>query len=95
VEAAVVCLADGPLVSPEAIRRVVDAWRGRAGDVVAASYGGGRGHPVCLGRAVWGEVPAAGARDLDAVLVPCDDLGEPGDVDTPADLRRIGKQLEA
>ena len=89
VEAAVVCLADGPLLAPEAVTRVVGAWRGRAGDVVAASYGGVRGHPVCLGRAAWPLVPHAGGRALPAVLVPCDDLGEPGDVDTPADLARI------
>ena len=29
---------------------------------------------------------AAGLRELPARLVPCDDLGDPGDVDTPADL---------
>ena len=89
VEAAVVCLADGPLLAPEAVARVVQAWRRGAGDVVAASYGGVRGHPVCIGRAAWGRVPHAGGRALAAVLVPCDDLGEPGDVDTPADLDRI------
>ena len=93
VEAAVVCLADGPLLSPEAIRRVVSAWRGGAGDVVAASYGGVRGHPVCLGRSAWERVPAAGGRDLPAVLVPCDDLGAPDDVDTLADLRRVERLL--
>jgi CTP:molybdopterin cytidylyltransferase MocA len=92
--AAVVVLADGPHVAADAIRRVVDAWRAGAGDVVAASYGGVRGHPVCLGRAAWLHVPAAGGRDLDAVLVPCDDLGDPGDVDTPEDLRRIAPLLE-
>ena len=57
-----------------------------AGDVVAASYGGERGHPVVLGRAAWLNVPDEGARALDPVLVPCDDLGAPGDVDTPEDL---------
>jgi nicotine blue oxidoreductase len=93
-EAAVVVLADGPLVAPEAIRRVVAAWRAGAGQVVAASYGGIRGHPVCLGRAVWRDIPAAGGRDLEATLVPCDDLGDPGDVDTPEDLLRIEEQLE-
>jgi nicotine blue oxidoreductase len=87
--AAVVCLADGPLISPEAVRRVVAAWRSGGSDVVAASYGGVRGHPVCLGKAAWERVPAAGARALDAALVPCDDLGEPGDVDTRADIGRI------
>ena len=34
----------------------------------------------------WESIPDAGLRDLDVRLVPCDDLGDPGDVDTPADL---------
>lgn len=87
-EAAVVVLADGPNLPPEAINRVVAAWRDGAGDVVAASYGGERGHPVVLGRAAWTRVPDEGARALEPALVPCDDLGAPGDVDFPSDLRR-------
>jgi CTP:molybdopterin cytidylyltransferase MocA len=85
-EAAVVVLADGPLLSPESVDRVVAAWREGAGDVVAASYGGDRGHPVVLDRAVWARIPDEGARALEPVLVPSDDLGAPGDVDVPADL---------
>ncbi len=81
VEAAVVVLADGPDLSPAAVDRVVEAWREGAGDIVAASYGGDRGHPVVLGRKVWGRIPDEGARAFDPVLVPCDDLGSPGDVD--------------
>jgi CTP:molybdopterin cytidylyltransferase MocA len=80
-EAAVVVLADGPNLSPLAVDRVIAAWRGGAGDVVAASYGGDRGHPVVLGRAVWERVPDEGARALEPALVSCDDLGPPGDVD--------------
>jgi nicotine blue oxidoreductase len=86
-EAAVVVLADGPDLVPEAIDRVIAAWRGGAGDALAASYGGVRGHPVLLERSVWNDVPDEGARALDPVLVPCDDLGHPGDVDYPTDLR--------
>jgi CTP:molybdopterin cytidylyltransferase MocA len=85
VEAVVVVLADGPELSPEAVARVLDAWR-RAGGIVAASYDGERGHPLALGREHWADVPDEGLRSLDAELVPCDDLGRPGDVDTPADL---------
>jgi nicotine blue oxidoreductase len=80
-EAAVVVLADGPDLSAAAVDRVVEAWRAGAGDVIAASYGGDRGHPVVLGRTVWGRVPDEGARALEPELVPCDDLGSPGDVD--------------
>lgn len=93
VEAAVVCLADGPLIAPEAIDRVVAAWQEGAGDVVAASYGGVRGHPVALGRNAWSRVPDDGARALEPALVACDDLGPPEDVDTVEDLRRVERRL--
>lgn len=85
-EAAVVVLADGPSLAPAAIDRVVAAWRGGGGPVVAASYGGVRGHPLLVAREAWDEIPDEGLRALPALLVPCDDLGEPGDVDTPEDL---------
>jgi CTP:molybdopterin cytidylyltransferase MocA len=84
--AAAVVLADGPDLSPAAVDRVVAAWRDGAGEIVAASYGGVRGHPVVLDRTVWDRVPDEGARAFDPVLVPCDDLGSPGDVDRPEDL---------
>ena len=89
VEAAVVCLADGPNLSPEAVRRVLTAWRTGAGPVVAAVYAGARGHPLVLGRSAWDEVPDEGMRSLPAVLVPCDDLGSPGDVDFADDIGRL------
>jgi CTP:molybdopterin cytidylyltransferase MocA len=85
-QAAVVVLADGPNLAPAAIDRVVAAWRRGGGAVVAASYGGERGHPIVLDRAAWGEIPDEGARALVPRLVACDDLGHPGDVDTPEDL---------
>lgn len=87
-EAAVVVLADGPDLAPAAVDRVVETWRAGGGDVVAATYGGERSHPVLLARAVWGSVPDEGARALPARLVACDDLGAPGDVDFPHQLPR-------
>ncbi len=89
VEAAVVCLADGPNLSPVAVERVLTAWGSGAGTVVAASYAGKRGHPVVIGRAAWEAVPDEGMRALPAMLVPCDDLGTPGDVDSADDLGRL------
>jgi CTP:molybdopterin cytidylyltransferase MocA len=86
ISAAVVILADGPDLAPAAVDRLVASWQDGVGDVIAASYGGVRGHPVVLGRGVWELVPDEGARALDPVLVPCDDLGAPGDVDLPEDL---------
>jgi CTP:molybdopterin cytidylyltransferase MocA len=80
-EAAVVVLADGPDLDPSAIDRVIESWRSEGGDVVAATYGGVRLHPVLLARSAWGLVPDAGARGLEARPVACDDLAPPGDVD--------------
>jgi CTP:molybdopterin cytidylyltransferase MocA len=85
-EAAVVVLADGPRLAPEAVDRVVAAWRESGAEVVAATYGGVRLHPVLLARAAWERVPDEGARGLPALLVACDDLGAPGDVDRLEDL---------
>jgi nicotine blue oxidoreductase len=87
VEAAVVVLADGPNLHPYAIDRVISVWRDEGPPIVAAAYGGQRLHPVLIERSVWDAVPDEGLRDLPAELVECGDLGAPGDVDTPADLR--------
>jgi CTP:molybdopterin cytidylyltransferase MocA len=86
-EAAVIVLADGPDLAPAAVERVLAAWRsGDPARVLAASYGGERGHPLVLGRSRFGTVPDGGLRDAAVELVPCDDLGAPGDVDRPEDL---------
>jgi CTP:molybdopterin cytidylyltransferase MocA len=85
-QAAVVVLADGPDLSPAAIDRIVEVWRESGAEVVAATYDGNRGHPVLLARPVWGRIPDEGARSLPALLVPCDDLGPPGDVDFADEL---------
>jgi len=92
-EAAIVVLGDGPNLAPEAIERVLAAWRGGAGDVVAAGYGGNRGHPLLLARASWDAIPDEGMRALPAALVPCDDLGTPGDVDVADDIGRLEPPL--
>lgn len=85
VEAAVVVLADGPNLAPDAVARVLEAWRAKRG-IVAASYEGARSHPLVIGRADWGDIPAEGLHARPVRLVPCDDLGAPGDVDRPEDL---------
>lgn len=93
VEAVVVVLADGPNLAPQAVERVLGAWREGLGDVVAAGYEGGRGHPVLLARSAWGDIPDEGMRALPAVLVACDDVGTPGDVDTADDIDRLRPPL--
>ena len=88
IDAAVVVLADGPNLSAQAVERVLGDWRVRGG-VVAASYDGTRSHPLVLGRADWDVIPDEGLRDRPVRLVPCDDLGTPGDVDVPEDLETL------
>lgn len=96
IDAALVLLVDQPFVGPRAVRAVLDGWR-RGARLAAASYAGRRGHPVLLGREYWADAAAcakgdAGARALlaehaaDLVLVPCDTLADPRDLDLPADL---------
>jgi CTP:molybdopterin cytidylyltransferase MocA len=85
VDAAVIVLADGPNLAPGAVERLLTDWR-ESGGVAAASYGGDRGHPLVLGREHWVSIPDEGLRDRSVRLVPCDDLGSPGDVDAPEDL---------
>lgn len=96
---AVVVLADQPLLAAAAVRRVAAAVAGGA-DAARATYGGKPGHPVAFAAAVLTEVAAgatgdAGARDwlrahpAQVAPVPCDDLGDPVDVDTRADLAAL------
>ena len=99
VAAAVVALADQPLVGAEAVGRLIAAYRAGAGVAVAA-YGGKPRNPVLLAREHWPEVIAAATGDQGAraflrtrpelvTLVECGDTGRPDDIDTPADLERI------
>jgi nicotine blue oxidoreductase len=85
VEAALVVLADGPYIDPRAIERVL-AHRDEA-DFVAATYDGTRSHPAVIARPLWTRIPDDGGRGLNVLLVACDDLVPPGDIDTP-DLAR-------
>jgi CTP:molybdopterin cytidylyltransferase MocA len=92
VDAVVVTLGDQPRIASDAIARVIelggDAWAARA------TYGGVPGHPVLLGAPLFDEIAElagdTGARallsDIVVVDVPCDGLGSPTDIDTPADL---------
>jgi CTP:molybdopterin cytidylyltransferase MocA len=99
VGAAVVALADQPLVGAEAVGRLIAAYQAGAGVAVAA-YGGKPRNPVLLAREHWPEVVAAATGDQGAraflrarpelvTLVECGDTGRPDDIDTPADLEQI------
>lgn len=97
--AAVVALADQPLVSPAAVARLIAAYRDGA-TVAVAAYDGQPRNPVLLARIHWPEVIATATGDQGAraflrarpelvTLVECGDTGSPDDVDTPADLDRV------
>jgi len=99
VAAAVIALADQPLVGPEAVARLIAAYRSGAAVAVAA-YEGKPRNPVLLGREHWPEVIETATGDQGArafmrahpdlvTLVECGDTGRPDDIDTPADLYRI------
>jgi len=99
VGAAVVALADQPLVGAEAASRLIAAYQAGAGVAVAA-YDGRPRNPVLLAREHWPEVIAMATGDQGAraflrarpdlvTLVECGDTGRPDDIDTPADLEHI------
>jgi CTP:molybdopterin cytidylyltransferase MocA len=99
VGAAVVALADQPLVGAEAVARLIAAYRGGA-QVAVAAYRGQPRNPVLLARVHWPEVIAAATGDQGARAflrarpdlvtgVECGDTGSPDDIDTAADLARI------
>ena len=97
--AAVVVLADQPLLRAEVIARLVASWRA-SGRTVRPRYAltpEEPGHPVLLDRAIWslasgltadrgfGRLLAARPDLLDLIDVP----GANPDVDTPADLTQL------
>ena len=103
--AAVVSLADQPLVGAEAVERLVVAFEGGA-EVAVATYGGEPRNPVLFGRRAWPLLlrELSGDRGARVFLkrhresvteVPCDDVADPADVDTVEDLRRLEERSEA
>lgn len=97
--AAVVLLADQPLVGAGAVERLVAAFEGGA-RVAAATYGGELRNPVVFSREVWPLLMTELSGDEGArsflrrhpelvARVPCDGVGDPADVDTAEDLQRL------
>ncbi len=97
--AAVLALADQPLVGPEAVRRLLAAHAAGASVAVACYHGRPR-NPVLISREHWPEVIALAAGDVGArpflrahpglvTEVECADTGRPDDVDSPEDLARV------
>lgn len=101
--AAVVALADQPLVGPESVRRLIAAHQAGA-RVAVACYEGQPRNPVLISREHWPEVVALAAGDVGArpflrahpdlvTRVECADTGRPDDIDSPEDLARVEELL--
>lgn len=101
--AAVLALADQPLVGAGAVQRLIGAYLDGASVAVAAYHGAPR-NPVLLAREHWPEVIRLADGDVGARpflrahpelvrVVECADTGRPDDVDTPEDLARVGRLL--
>ena len=97
--AAVIALVDQPKVTAAAVRRLREAYDAGA-RVAVASYDGRPRNPVLIAREHFAEAAAyaegdKGAREFlrarpDLVVpVPCDDVADPEDIDTPEDLARF------
>jgi nicotine blue oxidoreductase len=97
--AAVLALADQPLVGPEAVRRLIAAHAAGA-PVAVACYEGQPRNPVLISREHWAEVAQLAAGDVGArpflrahpelvTQIECGDTGRPDDIDTPEDLARV------
>ncbi len=103
--AAVVTLADQPLVGAEAVGRLVESFE-KGAKVAVATYGGEKRNPVLFARAVWPLLLREMSGDKGAreflkqhqrivMEVPCDDVANPADVDTVEDLRRLEEEISA
>jgi len=89
VDSVIVTLVDLPGLTANAVTRIVET----PADLVSATFGGQRGHPVKFGRDHWAsliEIASGdmGARDYlrtrsDLVLVEVSDLADGQDLDTP------------
>jgi nicotine blue oxidoreductase len=98
-EAAVIALADQPLVGALAVRRLIAAFEAGA-TVAVASYDGRPRNPVLIARQHWSSVIESARGDVGAraslrahpdlvTSVECGDTGRPDDIDTPEELEML------
>ena len=98
VRAVVVLPVDMPLVSPDTVRTVLQAYRSNPHPIVRPCHEGRHGHPVVFDRSLFGDLraadPALGARvviashEEFALEVEVGDPGAYRDIDTPEEFER-------
>lgn len=102
-EAAIIGVGDQPLLTPDILRRLVDAWHETAAPLVGPRYAGQRANPVLFDRTLFGELlavtgdvggrPVVARHEPEAVWIDIDDSAPGMDVDTHADLSRAAGLL--
>lgn len=98
-DAALIVLADQPLVRPETMKEIVERYCGSNAEIVVPHYRGSRGNPVLLDRSVFAEAMAlegdVGCRAIfaqhaDGILrVDVNDPGILADIDSREDYERL------
>ena len=96
-DAALVMLADQPLISRAHIDKLIAAWSGTENEIIASAYAGIRGAPALFARGTFARLASLtgdqGARalfdDPDFVVrcIDCEDAAV--DIDTMADLNQL------
>ena len=94
-EAFFLALGDQPMVRPETLDLLAEAWNAETARIVLPTFGGKRGHPVLISTAFSAEILALGEgetlktlmirHEREVVEVPVSDPGTVQDVDTPED----------
>ncbi len=97
-EAAVVIPVDHPLVKPETVARLIEAFRDSGAPIVVPTHEGKGGHPVLFGEELFDELlegdAPEGARSIvhahasELLRLDVEDRGVLIDVDTPEDYDR-------
>jgi CTP:molybdopterin cytidylyltransferase MocA len=99
--AVVIALVDQPRVTAAAVRRLRAAYDSGA-RVAVATYAGRPRNPVLIAHEHFTEAAAGASGDVGAraflrahpelvVAVPCDDVADADDIDTPEDLERLSR----
>jgi CTP:molybdopterin cytidylyltransferase MocA len=99
VAAAMISLGDEPVVPAAAASRLLSA-RAPGTNALRATYRGRPGHPVLIERPLFAPLiealpdarPGELLREAGVVAVDCTDLGDPVDIDTPADLAALAER---